>query len=105
MCLFDQECFGNPRGQFHQWFYTSDSNWRATEIWGDNPPLWNFSQHDPADIVVINLGTNDASSANNVSSAGYVAQYTMLIEGIHAIWPDAQIILMVNCLSFIKTTI
>jgi hypothetical protein len=29
-----------------------------------------------------------------VTIDGYVAQYTMLIEGIHAVWPKAQIILI-----------
>lgn len=34
ICASDQACFGNPRGQVHQWFYTSDASWRAAEIWG-----------------------------------------------------------------------
>jgi hypothetical protein len=34
ICVTDQECWGNPRGQSHQWFYTSDTGWRATEVWG-----------------------------------------------------------------------
>lgn len=34
ICVADQECFGNPRGQSHQWFYTTDSSWRGTQIYG-----------------------------------------------------------------------
>lgn len=34
ICVSDQNCWGNPRGQVHQWFYTSDTSWRATAIWG-----------------------------------------------------------------------
>jgi hypothetical protein len=34
ICVTDQDCWGNPRGQAHQWFYTSDVSWRATQIWG-----------------------------------------------------------------------
>lgn len=34
ICVTDQECWGNPRGQAHQWFYSSDTSWRAAAIWG-----------------------------------------------------------------------
>jgi hypothetical protein len=96
ICLFDKQCYGNLRGMFYQWFHTSDTSGRAIDIWGDNPEVWDFSKHPAADIVVINLGTNDFNSANGVTTAGYVAQYTMLIEGVHAVWPEAQIILIVS---------
>lgn len=96
ICLFDKQCYGNLRGMFHQWFYTSDVSYRATQIWGDQPEVWDFSKQPAADIVVINLGTNDANSVNNVTTAGYVAQYTELIKGIHTVWPNAQIILVVS---------
>ncbi len=96
ICVVDQDCWGNPRGQFHQWFKTTDTGYRATNLYGDNAPDWDFSKHPAADIVVINIGTNDANAHNNVSSTTYVAQYTMLIEGIHAIWPKAQIVLIVG---------
>ena len=96
ICLFDKQCYGNLRGMFYQWFHTSDTSGRAIDIWGDRPEVWDFSKHPAADIVVINLGTNDYNSANNVTTAGYVAQYTMLIEGVHTVWPQAQIILIVS---------
>ena len=98
ICLFDKQCYGNLRGMFYQWFHTSDTSGRAIEIWGDKPEVWDFSKRPAADIVVINLGTNDNNSANNVTTDGYVAQYTMLIEGVHAVWPNAQIILIVRSL-------
>lgn len=96
ICMFDKECWGNPRGMFHQWYYTSDTSGRSRDIWGDKPELWNFSTKPAADIVVICLGTNDANEHNIVTTDGYVAQYTMFIEGVHKIWPKSQIILVVS---------
>lgn len=34
ICVTDQDCWGNPRGQSHQWFYTTDTSWRAQMVWG-----------------------------------------------------------------------
>lgn len=48
------------------------------------------------DIVVINLGTNDHNSANNVSATAYVDAYTKLIQGVHGKYPNAQIVVMVS---------
>jgi lysophospholipase L1-like esterase len=98
ICLFDKQCYGNLRGMFYQWYYASDTSGRAIQIWGDKPELWDFSKQPAADIVVINLGANDNNAANNVTTAGYTAQYTLLIEGIHTVWPQAQIILIVSLL-------
>lgn len=100
ICLYDKQCYGNLRGQAYQWFHTSDTSGRAIEIWGDEPEVWDFSKHPAADIVVINLGTNDANPSNNVTTEGFVEQYTELIEGVHGVWPNAQIILIVSPLSF-----
>ncbi|KAK2026679.1 GDSL-like Lipase/Acylhydrolase [Colletotrichum zoysiae] len=137
ICVADQECWGNPRGQSHQWFYTSDTGGRAAEQqqqqqqWtglaysnrslapdehrgepetassssssgtggltaacADDPEPWDFSRNPPADLVVINLGTNDANAANGVSKAAYVHHYKKLIQGIHGKWPEAQVIIM-----------
>ncbi|KAH8662073.1 acetylxylan esterase [Xylariales sp. PMI_506] len=94
ICAADQNCWGNPRGQVHQWFYTSDTSWRAAEIWGENPEPWDFDKHQKPDLVVINIGTNDANTANNVTTAAYVDAYRKLIEGVHGKYPDAQIIVM-----------
>jgi hypothetical protein len=96
ICLFDKQCYGNLRGMFYQWFHTSDVSGRAIDIWGDKPEVWDFSKRAAADIVVINLGTNDANPYNNITTAGYVAQYKMLIEGVHTVWPKAQIVLIVS---------
>ncbi|KAI0476238.1 SGNH hydrolase-type esterase domain-containing protein [Xylariaceae sp. FL0804] len=94
ICVSDQDCWGNLRGQSHQWFYTSDTSYRATEIWGDNPEPWDFSKQPTPSIVVINLGTNDNNVANNVSTSTFVESYKRLIEGVHGKYPDAQIIVM-----------
>ncbi|KAL4926379.1 SGNH/GDSL hydrolase family protein [Aspergillus undulatus] len=94
ICLHDQECWGNPRGQTYQWYRTSDTSPRATEIYGENPPDWDFGAQQPADLVVIHIGTNDNNPAINVPAADYFKDYVKLVDDIHRIWPDAQIVLM-----------
>ncbi|KAL4908621.1 hypothetical protein BDW74DRAFT_175304 [Aspergillus multicolor] len=94
ICLHDQDCWGNPRGQTYQYYKTSDTSARARKVHGDDPPDWDFSAQQPADLVVINIGTNDNNPANNVSSEDYFNDYVNLVSNIHAIWPDAQIVLM-----------
>ncbi|KAF9889035.1 hypothetical protein FE257_008012 [Aspergillus nanangensis] len=69
----------------------SDTSWRASQIHGDNPPKWNFKAQKPADMVVINIGTNDNNPANNVSSTDYYNDYVKLVDNIHKTWPRAQI--------------
>lgn len=34
ICVTDLDCFYNPRGQVHQWFYTSDTSGRAQATYG-----------------------------------------------------------------------
>ncbi|KAI8176489.1 hypothetical protein K4K54_008098 [Colletotrichum sp. SAR 10_86] len=55
-----------------------------------NPEPWDFSRNPAADLVVINLGTNDANAANNVTKSTYVESYKKLIQGVHGKWPEAQ---------------
>lgn len=81
---------------FHQWFYTSDVSWRAQQIYGDNPELWDFSKKKGADVVVINLGTNDANAHNGVGREEYLEAYRLLIMGVHAVWPEAKIVSIVS---------
>ncbi|KAG8623112.1 hypothetical protein KVT40_008088 [Elsinoe batatas] len=92
ICLTDKNCWGNPHGQTYQWFHTSDTSYRASQIWGDSPEEWDFASHPAADIVLINIGTNDNNTANNVSSSEFLSSYIQLIDGIHATWPDAQVV-------------
>ncbi|ORY67622.1 Lipase, GDSL-like protein [Pseudomassariella vexata] len=103
ICVSDQDCWGNPRGQVHQYFYTSDTGWRAAEIWGDNPEPWDFKKQQAPDIVVINLGTNDNNEANNVTTETYVESYTKLIQGVHGKFPDAQVVVMELWLGFYQS--
>ncbi|KAF3055032.1 putative acetylxylan esterase protein [Daldinia childiae] len=95
ICVSDQDCWGNPRGQAHQWFYASDTSWRASQIWGDEPEPWAFEKQETTpDIVIINLGTNDNNAANNVSTETYVDAYKKLIQGVHGKYPKAQVVVM-----------
>ncbi|KAI9674310.1 MAG: hypothetical protein M1822_009559 [Bathelium mastoideum] len=93
ICLTDIICSSNNlHGQLYQWFKTSDTSYRATQIYPDNQPDWDFSAHPAADIVVINIGTNDAGSSANVSDAEFTANYITFINRVHCVWPNAQII-------------
>ncbi|KAI5921160.1 Lipase, GDSL-like protein [Camillea tinctor] len=95
ICVTDQDCWGNPRGQVHQWFYTTDTSWRGTKLWGNNPEPWDFSKQETTpDLVVINLGTNDNNSANNVTTSDFINAYTKLIQGVHGKYPKAQVVVM-----------
>ncbi|KAK0661995.1 hypothetical protein DIS24_g2472 [Lasiodiplodia hormozganensis] len=97
ICLVDAECWGNARGQVRQWRYASDTSWRATELYGADhaaAEAWDFAAHPAADVVVVNLGTNDNNTANNVSNAAYLDAYVQLVDDIHETWPGAQIVLV-----------
>ncbi|PLN86889.1 GDSL-like lipase/acylhydrolase domain protein [Aspergillus taichungensis] len=94
ICLHDQECWGNERGQAYQWYRTVDTSGRARALYGEDPPKWDFAAHRAADLVVINLGTNDNNTANNVPGTDYVKSYVSLIDGVHERWPKAQVVLM-----------
>ncbi|KAK3367085.1 Lipase, GDSL-like protein [Lasiosphaeria ovina] len=103
ICAADQDCWGNPRGQVHQWFYTSDTSSRAAALYGDNPEPWDFSAQPAADLVVINIGTNDRNEHNNVSTTAYIDALTKIIEGVHGKWPKAQVIVMSLWLGFYQS--
>lgn len=62
----------------------------------DNPEPWDFTKEKPADLVIINIGTNDQNSANNVSAPVYADALTKLVQGVHGKYPDAQVIVMVS---------
>lgn len=94
ICLVDQDCWGNPRGQMYQWYQTSDTSPRAQALYGSNPEPWDFHAHPAADLVIINLGTNDNNTYNNVSGAVYYNDYIKFVTNIHEIWPNAQVILI-----------
>jgi lysophospholipase L1-like esterase len=63
-------------------------------LYGDKPEPWDFEGKKKSDIVVVNLGTNDNNTANHVSNAAYQSAYIKLVEDIHRVYPQAQIILM-----------
>jgi lysophospholipase L1-like esterase len=100
ICLHDANCWGNPRGQTYQWFQTSDTSWRASQLYGEKPEKWDFEAkggnggNGKADIVLLNIGTNDANQANNVTSAQYLSSYLDFVAKVHDVYPKAQIVLM-----------
>jgi lysophospholipase L1-like esterase len=93
-CLVDKECWGNARGQSYQWFQTSDTSWRSAQLYNKSPEPWNFTTHQPADLVIIHLGTNDNNTHNNISSFAFKTTYIDFAKKIHSIWPKSQIILV-----------
>jgi hypothetical protein len=93
ICLVDQNCWGNPRGQTFQWFHTQDTSPRAYAIWGNSPEEWDFTREQTADIVIINIGTNDNNTHNNVSTSDYYNSYIDFVGKVHKVWPDADIVL------------
>jgi hypothetical protein len=94
ICLVDKNCWGNAHGQVYQWLRTTDTSSRAKDIYGDTPPLWRFESHQQADIVVINLGTNDNNTHNDVSNAQFYSSYVDLVGKVHDKYPKAEIILL-----------
>lgn len=60
----------------------------------ENAVPWDFAARPAADLVVINIGTNDQSY--NVTNDAYQENLTKLIEGVHGVWPDAQVLIMVK---------
>lgn len=91
ICLVDTDCWGNPRGQAFQWFQTQDTTWRARQMYGDKPEKWEFAARPAADLVLINIGTNDQ---NNISKALFQKTYINFVGKVHDVWPKANIILM-----------
>lgn len=57
-------------------------------------PNWDFAAHPAADITVINLGTNDNNTANNITATEFYTSYIELINKIHVRWPQSQIIII-----------
>lgn len=96
ICVTDAECWGNPRGQSYQWSKVQDGNWRQQQIYGDKPDNWDFKKQQPADLVIINIGTNDNNTANGLQPSQYVAAYKDLLTQVHKVWPKANIICMVS---------
>jgi hypothetical protein len=46
------------------------------------------------DITLINIGTNDNNTSNNITSAEFYNSDIQLINEIHSRWPDSQIIVL-----------
>ncbi|KAK0840237.1 hypothetical protein LTR02_017824 [Friedmanniomyces endolithicus] len=96
ICLHESRCYGNLHGQTYQWLKIPDTSGRALDIYGDGPdiPAWDFAAHPAADIAVINIGTNDNNTADNITSAEFHDSYIQLINEIHGRWPASQIVVI-----------
>ncbi|KAB8069341.1 SGNH hydrolase-type esterase domain-containing protein [Aspergillus leporis] len=95
ICLVDKRCYGgDARGMKYQWSRASDVGDRANAIFGDDPEPWNFTAHRAADLVIINLGTNDGGPPNNIPGNEFYKNYVEMVEEVHRGWPNAQIVLM-----------
>ncbi|KXT14779.1 hypothetical protein AC579_7812 [Pseudocercospora musae] len=97
ICAVDTNCWGNPRGQVHQWKKTCDTSGRAVEMFGPNltsAPDWDFTKQPHPDLTIINIGTNDNNTHNNVTAERYKAAYIQLLDDIHATWPSTKIIVL-----------
>ena len=81
----------------------SSSNYEESS-WADhytkttiaNPTEWDFSKYQ-ADVIVINLGTNDGGT--KYDSAQFKAKYESLIEGLKAKNPNAKFVLLYGMMS------
>ncbi|KAF2669178.1 SGNH hydrolase [Microthyrium microscopicum] len=93
-CLRDIECWGQHHGMEFQWFRTQDPAWRAHQLYGEKYEMWDFASKPAADIVLVNLGTNDNNEKFNITKAEFQKSYTEFVGKIHAIWPKTQVILM-----------
>ena len=69
------------------------------------PQMWATARMQPSatnlkrgtsDLVIIKLGTNDARTVNKIPSDDYYPSYVKMVENVHGVWPDAQIVLMVR---------
>ncbi|KAL4890162.1 acetylxylan esterase [Aspergillus ambiguus] len=93
ICLVDQKCYGGTaRGMTHQWFQIPDVGTRANATYGQKPVPWDPTGRRAADLVVINLGTND--DTNDIPGDQFYDAYVNLVNDVHRVWPAAQIVLM-----------
>ncbi|XRM45749.1 hypothetical protein ABZX51_008823 [Aspergillus tubingensis] len=95
ICLTDEQCYADKaRGMTHQWFYASDAGVRANATYGNQPEKWDFSAHRAADLVIIDLGTNDHRAVNDIPGSTFYDSYVELVTSVHETWPNAQIVIM-----------
>lgn len=64
------------------------------DLYGDDPPLWNFTSRPAADITLINIGTNDHNPVNNVTAAEFKQSYIDLVSEVQATWPETRIVIL-----------
>lgn len=80
--------------QRSQWYSTIDVGDRAKAAYGDRYIDWDIKIRKPADMVIINLGTND--HRNNITGEEFFESYVKLIDGVRKAWPKAEVVMMVG---------
>ncbi|RAH68065.1 SGNH/GDSL hydrolase family protein [Aspergillus aculeatinus CBS 121060] len=95
VCLADMQCYGGGvHGMTWWWNRASDPGARAHQFYGDNPPAFDNSAEQPADLVFIQMGGNDWRHPNEVPGDKFYQAYVDMVEEIHRVWPKAEIVLM-----------
>ena len=58
--------------------------------------LWSFGAEDAPQAIIINLGTNDYSTAPDPSDEAFIQQYDRLLAALRAHYPDAFVLCTVG---------
>jgi len=68
-----------------------DTTWRARQLYGNEPEIWDFAASPPADLVLLNIRTKDHK---NGSATLFRQTYDSFVGKIHGVWLKANIVLM-----------
>jgi hypothetical protein len=85
-CHYDSRFYGNLNGQTVQWLKVPATSDRALSIYGSDAASildWDCWPYAAADIIIINIGTNDNNTNNNITTVQYYNSYVQLINEIH----------------------
>lgn len=67
------------------------------KLWLGNSANWDFSKYT-ADVVFINLGTNDTWEMSSFSAEEYESAYRSLLDKILSHYPNAKLVLLTGCM-------
>lgn len=75
-----------------QWYNTYDKYYQYNGS-GFTTATWNYDNYQP-DIIIINLGTNDASATSHAQFSNFKLKYKEMIEGLKQKCPNAKFLLV-----------